>query len=239
MMRMSNNAWLLAGLLLSSPLLAAEPVPAPAIAPATASSPPVSAATVPAVSGMPATTAIPAPAPVVLPPMGFVSSVMSDELYAAVKATPAFAAMDKELPGSPLTLLITHTTRPTAGGQAAGLLSAILSGSTLGILPVVSSDRVVVKYEVRLNGRPVASASFETTDTRAQNIWAAPGNAGGLGKDSIQWLKTTAVEASDKLSRDPAMLKVMQEIEYYFPAAPGSAASAAAPAVAGSASAQQ
>jgi hypothetical protein len=152
-----------------------------------------------------------------LPPMYFSSSIAEDDLLAAFKATPAFFALDKELVGSPLQLRVTHTVRPTAGGQAAGLLSAILSGSTLGLLPVVTNDRFVVKYEVWLNGTPIAECSFERTATHADNIWTAPKNDAGLGKDGLEWLKSTARESAAKLAQDPALVAVRSDVAFYFP----------------------
>src|SRR5262249_34551512 len=59
-----------------------------------------------------------------LPPMHFLSSVASDELFTALKASPAFGQLDKEAVGSPIVLLVTHSLRPTAAGKATGLLSA-------------------------------------------------------------------------------------------------------------------
>jgi hypothetical protein len=187
------------------------------------------AAAVPApANASPAPTSGPA-----LPAMIFFSSLAEDELFDVFKAEPGYAALDKELYGSPLKLIVTHTSRPTAGGQAAGVLSAVLSGSTLGLLPIVTNERFVVRYEVMLNGKTVASCSFERTSTRAINIWAAGDADAGLGKDGMAWLKSTAREAAGKLASDPALAALQQEIRFYFPdAAPARAPEAPAAAVA-------
>lgn len=186
---------------------AAEPVPQ--TDPASAKDlPPPAAATVPVAS------VATAPA---LPPMDFVSSVGSDEIYALFKTVPAFSSLDNELAGSPLTLMVTHTNRPTAGGQAAGLLSGVLSGSTLGIIPIVSNEHLVIRYEVLLNGKILTSYSFEKSSTRAINLWAGPGAYGGLGKGAFEWVKSTATEAAAKLAVDPALIAVRDEIDFYFP----------------------
>lgn len=155
-----------------------------------------------------------------LPPMDFVSTVARDELYTALKADPALTRLDKELAGSPLTLMVTHTLRPTSGGQAAGLLSAVLAGSTLGLIPIVSSEQLVVRYEVLLNGKTIAAYSFERTATRAMNLWSAGKDGyGGLGKAGMEWVKSTAPEVAAKLAHDPALQAVHDEIDYYFPEA--------------------
>lgn len=199
-----NRASLFVFLMLPWAARAAEPVPP---------SPPPDIATLPA---PPAASAV-----ATLPTMKFISSLAEDDLLAALKAEPALAALDKELPGSPLALIMTHTLRPTAGGQAAGFLSAVLSGSTLGLIPLVTNDRLVVRYEVMLNGKTITSHSFERTATRAQNLWSAGADGyGGLGKAGMEWVKSTATEAAAKLANDPAILAVRDEINFYFPAKP-------------------
>lgn len=168
-------------------------------------------------------TSMPAPSKA-LPPMYFLSTVAQDDLLAGLKANPALSALDAELVGSPLMLIVTHTVRPAAGAQTAGMLSAILSGSTLGLFPVVSKETLVVRYEVRLNGKDIASYSFEYTGSRSINIWADGGDEyEGLGKAGLEWVKSTAPEAAAKLARDPAIQRAREEIDFYFPPGPVSA----------------
>lgn len=186
---------------LAPPAFAADPPPAPTEPPAT-----------PALVSVPVVESA-APG---LPPMHFVSSLAENELYALFKAAPGFSTLDDELYGSPLKLVVTHTSRPTAGGQAAGLLSAVISGGTLGIIPMVTNDHLVVRYEVMLNGKTVTSYSFERTATRAINIWGGGGDY-GLGKAGLEWVKSTAAEAAGKLANDPALAALQREIAFYFP----------------------
>ena len=169
----------------------------------------------------PATTAT-APANVrVLPPMQFYSSIGGDTLYDLLKADPSFAKLDKEMVGTPLFVVVTHSIKPTAGGSAAGALTAFLAGSTLGIIPVVTSEEFVVRYEIWLQGQPIASYSFNKTKTRAMNMWAMGADKYyGLGKDGMEWLKGTAAEFATKAATDPKLANVQAEIEYYFPPAP-------------------
>jgi|GEM_PF-1860500 len=201
---------MLALLLIPLHAIAAEPA---TVAPA------VPAPVVPAPAAVAIAPAAQAPATVtVLPPMKFLASVAEDDILGALKADPAFANLDKELVGSPLSLVVTHTVRPTAAGTAAGLLSAVLSGGTLGILPMVTNDRLVVRYEVMLNGKTVTVYHFERTATRAQSIWTAGSDGtGGLGKGGLEWVKSTAAEVAAKIRQDPALLAVRDEIQFYFP----------------------
>lgn len=215
---MKRIALMTCGFLFSAGCLAADPAsaPSPAAQPATPAQAPAAAA-VPAPAAVNAAT-VPASAdPAALPPMMFVTSLSEDDVYNAFKSTPAFAGIDKELYGSPLRLVVTHTNLPTPGGQAAGVFTALLSGSTLGLIPIVSNERLVVRYEVMLNGKVVANCSFERKSTRAFSLWSSPTAYSGLGKDGIAWVKTTASEAAAKLATDPALIALRDEIRFYFP----------------------
>jgi hypothetical protein len=159
-----------------------------------------------------------------LPPMQYFSSIGGDTVYDLLKADPSFANMDKELAGAPLFLIVTHSIRPTSGGSAAGLFSAILAGSSLGIIPMVTNEEFVVRYEVWLQGRAIATYTFSRTKTRAFNMWSNGGEKNyGLGKEGLDWLKSTAGEFAVKAAHDPALMKLQSEIDYYFPTATAAA----------------
>ena len=178
----------------------------------------------------PAPVAAPAAGVRALPPMQFFSSIGEDTVYDVLKADPAFANLDKEASGTPLYLMVTHTIKPTAAGSAAGLFTAILAGSSLGIIPMVTNEEFVVRYEIWLQGRPIATYSFNRTKTRAVNMWSGGGadKYYGLGKEGLSWLKSTAGEFAAKAAHDPELAKVQAEIDYYFPPA-AAAAPVAAP----------
>lgn len=163
---------------------------------------------------------VPAPAPAesgALPPMNFYASVAANELFLRIKEAPAFARVEKELVGSPIQLRVTHSLQPTAGGQAAGLLSAIWAGGTLGLLPVVTNNNFVLSYEIRVNGQEVARYDFSRTFTRAVNIWTEKNDPTyGLGADGLEWAKTTAIEFAAKAAQDPAVIALAQEYAFYF-----------------------
>lgn len=152
-----------------------------------------------------------------LPAMNFYSSFANDTIYDTIKANPRFSQLDKDLVGSPISLLVTHSVRPTAGGQAAGFMSAILSGSSLGLIPIVTNEQFVLRYEILLQGKPVSVYSFDRTSTRAINIWSEDtGIEKMLGKDGMEWLKSTINEFIAKSASDPELLKIQSEIDFYF-----------------------
>jgi hypothetical protein len=184
---------------------AAQPAAPPAPAPPATPAAPI------------ATVDVAVPDPAAFPPMSFYASVAENELLGIVKARPAFAQLDKELLGSPIQVRVTHTLQPTAGGQAAGLLSAIWAGSTLGLLPVVTNNNLVLVYEVRVNGKEITRYDFQRSFTRAIGIWGAQNDPTyGLGEEGLEWAKSTASEFAVKAAQDPALLALAKEWKFYF-----------------------
>jgi hypothetical protein len=190
---------------------AAEPVPAPSPAPPPEPVPaPVEAAK----------AAPPAAAPAsALPAMSFYGSIADKELFDLIKKSDQFTRIDKGLFGSPLHLRVMHALQPTASGKATGLLSAIFTGGTLGLIPAVTNNSLMVTYEVRVHGRELVSYSYQRTFTRAVNIWAKD-ETYGLGKEGLEWLKSTASEFTAAAATDAKLATLKQEYERYFGVAP-------------------
>jgi hypothetical protein len=189
-----------ASLVFSTLSFAAEPVATPAAVPA-----PVAST---------ATTSAPVPASA-LPAMSFYGSIADDELFELIKKSEQFSRIDKGLFGSPLHLRVMHTLQPTAGGKATGLLSAIFTGGTLGLIPAVTNNSLMVTYEVRVHGRELVSYSYQRTFTRAVNIWAKD-ETHGLGKEGLEWLKGTAAEFTTAAAGDAKLASLKKEYERYF-----------------------
>jgi len=166
-----------------------------------------------------ASPAAPAPAAAAsgegLPAMNFYSSLAADEMFDVVKGNAMFAKLEKQLYGSPVILRITHGLQPTAGGKAAGFLSAIWSGGTLGLLPVVTNNNFVVRYDISVQGRDVATYTYHRTFTRAVNIWAQD-KTYGLGEDGLAWLKSTAQQFAEDVAKDSKIADLRQEYAFYF-----------------------
>jgi len=177
---------------------AAEPAPTSVVVPAPAT--PAAAPAAPASA---------------LPAMSFYGSIANDELFDLIKKSEQFARLDKELFGSPLHLRVMHTLQPTAGGKATGLLSAIFTGGTLGLIPAVTNNSLMVTYEVRVHGRELVSYSYQRTFTRAVNIWAKD-ETHGLGKEGLEWLKSTATEFTAAAASDAKLASLKKEYERYF-----------------------
>ena len=208
---------------------AETPPPAPAPAPAASATP----ASAPASSAAPSAPSVvtpadqapvmqtvappPPPASNALPPMKFIASVAEDELYQGVKSVPAFSQLDKDLVGSQIVVVVTHGFKPTAAGQATGFLSALVSGSTLGLIPLVTNNNLVLTYEIRVNGDDIVRRDYERSFTRVQNIWANKDDpTHGLGEEGLEWARTTSAQFAAEAAADPAVLELATEYRYYF-----------------------
>jgi hypothetical protein len=162
----------------------------------------------------------PAPAPTTaLPAMSFYGSIADTELFELIKKSEQFARIDKQLYGSPLQLRVMHALQPTASGKATGLLSAIFTGGTLGLIPAVTNNSLMVTYEIRVHGRELVSYSYQRTFTRAVNIWAKD-ETHGLGKEGLEWLRSTASEFTTAAASDAKLGALKQEYERYFGVSP-------------------
>lgn len=151
-----------------------------------------------------------------LPPLRWFGTVAGEELYKLVKADPRFAQLDSELIGSPVLLRVSHSFEATSGGKAAGLASAILAGSTLGLLPVVMNNDLVINYELVVNGTTLSTYSYRKNFTRSVNIYAKD-DTYGLGKEGLAWAKGTVAEFLAAARNDAKLAELVAEYEFYFP----------------------
>lgn len=215
---------LLAAMTAAAAMAASAETPPPAPAPAATQSPaPAATLEAPAVvtpadqAPVMQTVAPPPAASNALPPMKFIASVAEDELYQGVKSVPAFSQLDKDLVGSQIVVVVTHGFKPTAAGQATGFLSALVSGSTLGLIPMVTNNSLVLTYEIRVNGDDIVRRDYERSFTRVQNIWANKDDpTHGLGEEGLEWARTTSAQFAAEAAADPAVLELATEYRYYF-----------------------
>jgi hypothetical protein len=159
-----------------------------------------------------------AASPAPLPAMRYYGSPITSDLYDAIKADPYFTRLEKELPGSPIVLRVTHTLELTSGGRAAALTTVVLAAVTLGIIPIVVNQDVVVTYEVLVNTVPVATYSYRRNQSQSHNVWNQNDKTFGLGADGLAWVKTTVTPFLAAAREDPALAALLEEYRYYFAA---------------------
>jgi hypothetical protein len=154
-----------------------------------------------------------------LPPVQYDGTVAGDEIYTLLKNDPMFTNLSKELVGCPIVLRVTHSFVITGGGKATALGSAVWSIGTLGLLPAVTNNDLLITYEVLVNGTLLKSFAYQRNFTRAVNIWAND-TTYGLGKDGLAWAKETAAQFLTEVATDPKIEGLVAEYAFYFSAAP-------------------
>jgi hypothetical protein len=150
-----------------------------------------------------------------LPPIGFAATIASEEIYDALKRSAIFTSMDKEKPGSPVIVRVSHTYGHTSAGTASEVASAIFAGVTLGLLPAVTNRDLVVTYEVLVNGSVLMSYSYSKNVTRVFNIHSTD-KTHGLGADGLAWVTGTAAQFAGDAAGDPKYAQLQAEYHYYY-----------------------
>jgi DNA-directed RNA polymerase alpha subunit len=151
----------------------------------------------------------------VLPPMLFISTIDDSSFYDKLKAMPLLENIDKENIGNAMRLLVTYKLEPTAGGGAAGFTSALLAGGSLGILPVVTNNDLVITYEIRVHNEQLASVSYRENFTKAQNMYSTEGLY-SLDKESLAWVNTTVAKFVEDIKHNVQLIELVDEYNYYF-----------------------
>lgn len=151
----------------------------------------------------------------VLPPMLFISTIDDSSFYDKLKTAPLLENIDKDNIGNALRLLVTYKLEPTVGGGAAGFTSALLAGSSLGILPVVTNNDLVITYEIRVHNEKLASVSYRENFTKAQNMYSTEGLY-SLDKESLAWVLTTTDKFIEDIAHNTQLIELVDEYNYYF-----------------------
>ena len=149
------------------------------------------------------------------PDMQFYTTFDSKSLYQKLKDIPKFDKLNEENYGSPILLTVYYNVEKTAGGQAAAMTSAILSGSTLGLIPIVTNNDLVITYAIKVHGTVVSEFEFRKNLTQATNIWVNQ-RQGVLNNEAMEWVLSTTKEFVEKLSNDSKFGALVSEYDFYF-----------------------
>ena len=147
-------------------------------------------------------------------PINYISLIQNQQLEDSVKQIEFFSQIDEKNNGSPVSLIITFTDKATSGGQAAGFTSALLSGSTLGILPVVTNKDITVRYEVILHRRSFTSFEYTENFTDAQNLYSAGQQQ--ISDEALAWIMTTVDKLKEEVEASPELAQLLYEYNYYY-----------------------
>jgi len=152
----------------------------------------------------------------VLPTLRFAGDALGNGFFDQIQKAPEFQKMDREALGSPIELRVYHTYRINRGSvTTTGLLSAV----TIGILPVVASGEHTIVYEIVVNGTPLSTYKYSKSLTHAHNIWSGADTTFGMGKEGVEWARSTVDLFLKDAGADPKLAALTTEFDYYFGAA--------------------
>lgn len=157
------------------------------------------------------TPAVPAP----LPAMRFASDPVGEMLLPLVRSAPRFQKIGTDLIGSPIELRIYRTFEMTPGGRAGDNVSGLLAASTLGLIPHMYSGEHVIHYDLLVNGAMISRFAYRKVLSRTHNIWSSD-TTHGMGKDGLEWAKSTVDLFLKDSSADPKMAELSADFDFYF-----------------------
>ena len=152
------------------------------------------------------------------PPMQFFSSFSKDKLLEELRNTQQFTNLDNEALGSAIVIRVRHHTRMTVGGSAAAMSSALLAGSTLGLLPVVSNDDLIISYDVLVHGDRIATFEYIENFTEADSMYSS--NINELDGPALEWAESTVPLFLSDLEENEVIQDLIEEYRYYFATSP-------------------
>ena len=143
------------------------------------------------------------------------TSSLDDSLLEKIQSLPFFSEMSNTIFGSPYYFSVRIGNNSTTGGTAAELTSIMLSGSTLGILPVVSNSDITVTYQLWVNRRGYVEYSYTENFSDIDSFWALDSQS-GLEPNVLEWALTTVDDLAQKLEEDPKVIALIAKHEKYF-----------------------
>jgi hypothetical protein len=148
-----------------------------------------------------------------LPTLRFSADALGSSFYEQIQRAPQFEKMSRAALGSPIELRVYHTYRINRGSAAA---SGLLAAATLGIFPMVASGEHSVVYEILVNGTPLATYRYSKTLTHAHNLWSGADTTFGMGKEGMEWARSTVELFLKDAAGDARLSALAAEFDYYF-----------------------
>ena len=81
---------------------------------------------------------------------------------------------------------------------------------------VISGEHELV-YEYRVNDKLVSRYSYRKAITRSLHLWNTKDDTHGLGKDGLEWARSTADQFLQDSASDKDLAALLDEYNEYFP----------------------
>ena len=151
-----------------------------------------------------------------LPSMEYVTSLMEDEShFTKLKDTTLFKNIEKDLQGAPLRLFAMIHAQSTQGGSASEISSGLLAATTLGIIPVVKNQDIVMSYRIRLNNNTLTEYSYTKNVTDVVSMYNQ-NQQQNFDKETKAWIASTIDMFIKDIEQDEKVKAFIEEYHYYF-----------------------
>lgn len=105
------------------------------------------------------------------PPVFFVTNIENDTYEEKLKSYQAFTDINAKASGLPIAVRVVKGHRNKQ--NATSFSTAMLSASTLGIIPIVANTEFKVHYDVFVQGKSIAKFKYQMDATEVNNIWTS------------------------------------------------------------------
>ncbi len=150
------------------------------------------------------------------PPVFFKTNVTALPIKEKLESYNAFTKLDEEAVGSPIRVLALNGAQRKQ--DAAGFSSAMLSITTLGIIPIVSSKVYRVLYVVVVGDEVISSHHYEMTSSEVQNLWTLD-NSQKLKPEEEVFLEQSIDKFLTEVAANEELAELFDEYYLYAPEA--------------------
>lgn len=150
----------------------------------------------------------------IYPPVFFETNITALPIKDKLESYQAFTRLDEKAVGSPIKVLALN--RAQRKQDAAGFSSAMLSITTLGIIPVVSSKVYRVLYLVIIGDEVISSHHYEMTSSEVQNLWTLD-NSQKLKPEEEIFLEQSIDQFLTEVAAHKELAELFEEYYLYAP----------------------
>ncbi|WP_144395344.1 hypothetical protein [Pleionea sediminis] len=147
-------------------------------------------------------------------PIRYFSTVPGDAVMEKIMLHPKFNNAQEELPGSPIVLRVVLEQRQDVNNPAS-FTTGLLAATSLGILPAVMSEDILIRYEVFVNGNSIVDFEFTESFTEVKNIFAGR-DSSKLDPEIEQWVLTTTDQFLSSVEKSKEFKELEKEYDFYF-----------------------
>ena len=128
--------------------------------------------------------------------------------------------LDENYDDSPIALIVSLVNRDRSLEGAVGFTSLMITSGTLGLVPVVTNNDLIVRYELILHGSVISRHEFAENFRGADMIWDNGPNEPALTEAMMAWISSTVPLLKEAYDNDEGLAQLTRDYNYYFLSTP-------------------